>query len=608
MPYLIRAVLIFALGFGALAAMAQSDSMVYRMQEEETLADLAEVYLGGREYVPELLAFNSVQNPTTIGPGSLLVIPLDVRRQALQVIQRSEEALDQAREAGADRFAVRLYREAASSLDAARQHRLDAEYAKASAMAARTAALADEAIQEANRNALEPKDGRVVTVHGLVELSEDDGATWRSVRAGDPLPLTALVQTAGDARAEVVLEDGSEIQVREGSRLSIAQYLRDQRSGRTDAELRVILGEMLGRIKPKATDDSELEIKTGGASIAVRGTVLRVKADAQGETRTELLEGSAEVRPLRGRARSRVVLPPQFGLLARDERKLPRPVPLLPPPSLLNPAADPYETARQQLTLEWAPLKSRCRRASYRVELAQDEKFNQILLNERLSGSQVQTDVLEEGDYFWRVSSLDRNLLEGESAEPRAIRIRKNLDVDLFYTGPLVQQDGQWIGSAETQFDVRPAREDTSVVRMEVSADGAPFREVTRPLQFWQEKEIDLRVRGVGLESDSGREQRLRFRIDASPPEVAVAVGRPSRDAQGQPVVEARLNVRDETGVQSVMYSLDGRSFEPYEEPVVLSALQTYRMRVRAVDLVGNRSPELTFVIAGEWVPRGELP
>lgn len=604
-----RTLLTLVLCLAAVVSLAQSDTLVFRVGEGDTLADISEVYLGGREFVPELLAFNGVQNPTLVGPGSILVIPLEVRHRALRAIERSETALAEARDAGAERFASTVFREAASSLDAARQHRLNAEYAKVGSMAERSVALAIESIEEANRAALETKDGRVVLVHGLVELSEDDGATWRAVRAGEPLPLTTLIRTANDARAVVVLEDGSEIQLREGSQLSIAQYLRDQRSGRTDAELRVILGEMLGRIKPKATEDSKLEIQTGGASIAVRGTELRVKADAGGETRTELLEGRAEVRPLVGRSRRLIPLPPQHGLLTREDRAPSRPIPLLPPPDLIQPAADPFDTALQQLTLEWAALRhARCRRTSYRVELAQDDAFNQIVLNEILTATQVQTGVLEAGDYFWRVSSLDRNLLEGESSPARSIRIRKNLDVDLVYTGPLVEQAGGWVGSAETQFAVRPAQDDTSVVRLEYSANGAPFREVSRPLQFWQEGEVDLRVRGVGLQGDSGREQRLRFRVDATPPEVTVEVGRPSRDSQGQAIVRASLNVRDDTGVERVEYSLDGRDFASYEEPIVLSALQTYRMKVRAVDRVGNRSPELTFVIAGEWVPRGEQP
>ncbi len=604
-----RAFLSLLLVLCASVALAQSDSLIHRVRDGETLAEIAERYLGGREYVPELLAFNSVQNPTLVGPGTVLAIPLDVRRRALQAIDRSQAALAEAREAGAEQFAATLYREAASNHELARGHRLEAEYAKASAMAERSAVLAAESIEEANRNANEPKDGRVMLVHGLVEISEDDGATWRTVRAGEPLPLTALIRTDAQARAEVRLEDGSEIQVREASQLSIAQFLRDQRSGRTDAELRVILGEMLGRIKPKATDDSELEIQTGGASIAVRGTVLRVKADDGGDTRTELLDGLAEVRPLIGRSRGRIELPPQHGLLSREGRAPARPVPLLPPPEPTSPATDSFETARQQLSLEWAPLQNaRCRRVSYRVELAQDDKFNRILLNETLSGTRIQTDVLAPGDYYWRVSSLDRNLLQGSPTEPRVIRVRKNLDVDLVYTGPLVQHAGTWVGAAETQFDVHPAEEDTSVVRLEYSANGAPFRELTRPLQFWQEAEVDLRVRGVGLEGDSGREQRLRFRVDATPPEVTVEVGRPSRDAKGQPIVQARINVRDDTGVERVEYSLDGAAFAPYEAPIVLSALQSYRLTVRAVDLVGNRSPDLTFLIAGEWVPRGDLP
>ncbi len=55
----------------AVPALAEEQGTLYRMQEGDTLAELAEVYMGGREFAPELLAFNNIQNATAIGPGSL---------------------------------------------------------------------------------------------------------------------------------------------------------------------------------------------------------------------------------------------------------------------------------------------------------------------------------------------------------------------------------------------------------------------------------------------------------------------------------------------------------------------------------------------------------
>lgn len=590
----------------ALPARAEKESMLYRMQAGETLADIAQVYLGGPEFVPELLAYNNVQNPTSLGEGSLLVLPLEVRVRALGEIQKAESAVQAARDAGAERFAASLYREATAGLEAAREFRIVADYAKVGAMSERAVLLAEQAVEEANKNANEPKDGRVVLVHGNLSISEDEGATWRAAREGDVLPLTAWLRTDATSRGEVVLEDGSHLQILESTTVSIAQFLKDQRNGKIDAELRVIMGDLLGRIKPKATGDSKMEIKTGRASIAVRGTVLRVKADGAGDTRAELLEGSADLITKRGRKSRSVFIPTDFGVLAPAQKKPLDPIPLLPPPALVSPNAIVHETSRQEVELAWAPVKS-CKLKTYHVEIASDTGFSRVVVNEFTPETRLSTGVLPQGDYYWRVSSLDRKALEGSPAEPRTLRIRKNLDVDLLYSGPLVPQGAGWVASPATLFTVRPAASDTSVVKHEYSVSGAPFQPVPDRLHFWQEGPVDLRVRGVGLEGDGGGEQRLRFQLDASPPEVSVAVGRPALDERGQPVVQAQIHARDDTGVKSVEYSLDGQSFEAYEKPVVLSALQTYHMRVRSEDHVGNRAPELTFRIAGEWVPLGHI-
>ena len=582
-------------------AFAEDGSTLYRLQKGDSLSEIAEVYLGGKEFVPELLAFNNIQNATTVREGSVIALPGKIRDEALMRLQLAEQAVGMALDAQADKYAVHEYKDARTSLEAAKKARFEAAYAKALGMAERTIAIADEAKRVADKNANEEKDGRVVKAFGSVEISEDGGTSWRSVSQGDPLPLTAIVRTDAKSRAEVVLEDGSIFQVLEASELSIAQYLRDRRTGRIDAELRVLMGDVMGKIKPKKRDDSRLDIKTGKASIAVRGTRLRAKVDEVGVTRTELLGGKV-VLHARGK---QVPIPPNYGVVAPPNGYPGDPTELLPPPTPSSAWDQDVTTARQRPFLRWNRVENR-RLSGYHVEVAHDPEFTHIVDNAIVAESGYQPSVLPEGDYLWRVSSIDKKKLEGDSCEPRVLRIRKDLGLRLEYHGELVESGGRYVASAGNTYIGVPAQDDTSVAYVEYSIDGGSYKRLTGPVRLPLGAPRTLQMRGVGLDGDVGPEIQSEMYVDGEPPDVSVGVSRRMDDGAGGAWVLVRINAEDLSGLQYVRYTLNGKDVRDYTEPIRLSTLQNYTLTVRAKDRVGNRSAKLSYEFNGELVPRGE--
>ena len=133
---------------------APADFIIYEVQKGDTLRSIAEKHLGGPEYILELMEYNEIANPGSIGPQSIISIPTTIRQTALKEITQAEEALAGALEVMADKFAEADYLEAVSTMENARSSRAQARYDQAIAFARLTAVNARLAKEAALRNAV----------------------------------------------------------------------------------------------------------------------------------------------------------------------------------------------------------------------------------------------------------------------------------------------------------------------------------------------------------------------------------------------------------------------------------------------------------------------
>jgi len=575
---------------------------LHRLQAGESLNDVAERLLGGSEFTPELLELNNIRNPMQVREGTWIALPGPIRDEAIQSFKWAEAALKIARDAQAEVYAKQTFLLASEKIEQAGSFRFHANYEKSVAHSKLGAILANQARQEADANARVSRDARISLVHGQVEISEDGGSTWQIASAGAPLPIAAILKTVADSRAEVRLQDGSIIQVRESSEFQVDQFIEDRRNGKVDARLNIRIGSMLGKIKPK-TSGSKMSITSGMAAIAIRGTVLRVRTDQNKTTYSEVLEGGVEV--IAGRKRPVSVME-HFGVIAKAGQSPSRPTPLLAAPQVMDSPASQATTAVQRVQLAWHPLRSR-ELETYQVEIAQDAEFYTVEQNLFTRNSEIRSEILLEGDYFWRVTAIDKHGLVGLPGKPQRLFIRKDLRSEIWFRGKLIEHRAGFVAGPVNEYLVRPATLDTSIVRYEYSINAGEFQELATPVRIKKDGAYDLRMRGIGAEGDVGSEQSLSFRVDATPPRVSLNISAPFLVADGTHAVEASLDASDETGLNSIQVSVDRKPFVTYQGPFALSAYKNYTVRFRTVDLLGNRSPEFEIGISGEWVPRSDL-
>lgn len=116
----------------------------------------------------------------------------------------------------------------------------------------------------------------VAVLLGEAEVLSKDTAIWRPVRVGDKLFEGDRIKTAEGAKAELLLEDGSFIRLREKTTLIIKTTRQKISTQATEHNLELRVGEIMLELK-ELNKGSTFEVQTPTAVAAVRGTTYYVR-------------------------------------------------------------------------------------------------------------------------------------------------------------------------------------------------------------------------------------------------------------------------------------------------------------------------------------------
>ena len=312
----------------------------------------------------------------------------------------------------------------------------------------------------------QPAQARIISVAGDVQLA---GAP---ATVGMAVPEGARLVTGANSSAVVQLGDGSQVKMLPQTLADVVnnrEYaMRDaSASGSTtwfSGFIRLSQGALetlAATIQRRATP---LQIETPTSLVGVRGTQFRVAYDdpASRNARTEVVEG--KVRADNPAQQSGADLPGGTGAKINPAEREVRVVKLLPAPDL---SALPAELNKPQALL---PMPALPGAASFRVQVASDEKFDQIVRDLKVTTASVDLGALANSNWYTRVRGIDADGIEGfDSVKLVAIKepIRWRLT-----SSTLSLRDGQNRLVWTTQLDNgRPLP--TQRFRVELAADAA---------------------------------------------------------------------------------------------------------------------------------------
>ncbi|MFY0574360.1 FecR domain-containing protein [Cystobacter fuscus] len=365
-------------------------------------------------------------------------------------------------------------------------------------------------------------DARLTFVKPEVNSKRAGKPDWLQANTGQGLWRLDSVNTLRSAGAEVTFRDLTRLQMNENALVVIYGQETQapdkvKKSGAVEllqGELNVSLAELRGE---------PLGVKMPAASVDSRSRDLIVGVDAQQMTRLSVFDGQAEVAA----QGQRVQVPRDHGTRVEKGKVPEKPRPLPEAPEWVGGVRSVrllLDGAGVDETLPWAPVP---RAASYRVELARDERFNDRLHTETVpAGPEPLKSVvpaLAPGEYFARVRAVDAAGLLGRASAVRRVEVLR-VKTQRATLGPQGLQ-----GTSPLEFSVDGAES------LDARLDGAP---VALPLRVEAPGAHTLELRPRGL-PDAPPE---RLTLTVSPPKATLAL-EPLGDA-----FQARLRVFDEQG------------------------------------------------------------
>ena len=256
-----------------------------------------------------------------------------------------------------------------------------------------------------------PKPGqqiaRLTAVEGKVKVKPNEQEAWGDARLSDQLHVGDVVQTETRAGAQISFNSGSVVSVRPDS----VVYIGGSAEAST-AAWRVQSGRVNFSTGDEATEIVTPTLKT----TALQNATGNIDVGDAGDTGVKIFRGQAEVETTQGQ---KITLSENQAVQVDSAGKAGAMLELPPPPTLVAPApkarlplvAPPEASAK----LSWNAVKNG---TTYRVAMDYNVTQANLLLSAALDEPGITSTShdlkgLNVGRYFWRVSAVNKDGLEG---------------------------------------------------------------------------------------------------------------------------------------------------------------------------------------------------
>jgi len=278
---------------------------------------------------------------------------------------------------------------------------------------------------EGDQDTAQPNLAILSQMDGEVRDKPSGNVAWNRSRTGLTLEDQHAVQTFERSRASIRIADSTVIDLDENALIVLRNSEHLPSQNRRVAALIVLEGMLRGRIDLTGNEEVTMEIESGAGTARLQTspsskvpTDFSVKAHDDASSTFSVFSGEAEVKAEHGS----VVVRMNHALTVDAQGRPGSLVPLPPVPALRRPAPDShqrYRSTRTRVTFEWTSPEGS---DAYRLTVARDAEFRNVLHRERVTGTTFTLGNLKAGHYYWRVRGL-RDELEGADSPTRRFRV-----------------------------------------------------------------------------------------------------------------------------------------------------------------------------------------
>lgn len=252
---------------------------------------------------------------------------------------------------------------------------------------------------------VQPALAQVIAVMGSAHVQLSGRAHPVTVASGMMLAYGSRLSTDADASLTLQFADGSRVLMQQNSLLELDQMSAYGRTGMVDTRLRLQHGHVSSAVTPMTGAAAHFSVETPGTISSVRGTHFRVTADSD-ESQTEVLTGRVDVAS----DHAHVLVRKGLGIASANGSQPAQPQSLLPAPDLHCPT---LPVSQLPYTFGWTALDGA---KQYRVQMAPDQRFEVLLLDQVTDSPQASLPDVPDGDYAVRVRGIGDARLEGQDS------------------------------------------------------------------------------------------------------------------------------------------------------------------------------------------------
>lgn len=396
----------------------RSATVTLVVHEGQSLRQIAEQYLGDPDLWQEILHASGLEFPTQVKPGVTLQIPRTQIAIATHALNQALIQIQKATEAGARVLAADNINRAIQQRDEALAQRKQSHWERVITLARRAQTEAEQALVKTLALRQAATQAILSSRSGQVQLQKPLYPQWESIGVGTTLMEKEKIRTLSKSHAEVLFTDESQLRLGPNSLALIQKVRVDLLNHRPQAEVSLVEGDLFALLG-SAPEARTLDIQVPGVSSQHGSSDFWI---SHKDDTTKIANYDDQALEVNAEG-NQITLQQQQGAVVTGDQASSSPQALLATPKLLAPE-DGQSTPPRQVVLRWGEIEGA---DHYWVEVASDPTFRtQLRHQRRLSAPEERLMNLEEGNYYWRVSTVDPAGFPSAWSRPRRFLVQQD--------------------------------------------------------------------------------------------------------------------------------------------------------------------------------------
>ncbi len=325
------------------------------------------------------------------------------------------------------------------------------------------------------------REAHFVNIDGTVRVKKARSQQWIHADYNTSLEKGDFVQTLSDGAARIIFADGTKYELRPESLIVIEESREDPVTRAMKVAVQVTSGgvdlstgkfEVPGSTSQVTFADSVANLGEQTRAAVRHDPTNKVHEFTVNQGQADVTRGSARVTL--GQYEQVVFTSGEPGLV---RQKVIAPPSLISPPNMhLSVSGDPRAEA---IDFAWSEVPGA---VAYHLRVSPSGMFSNTVVDKKLNGTSIQVSGLDEGNYYWVVSSVDAKGVESQPSAPNRFNLVQQVESGgaAFLEITRIVQHGkvvEVVGRTEPGSTVIINNEQV----FSVAADGS-FRHFTSPL------------------------------------------------------------------------------------------------------------------------------